>query len=323
MISLQQTARSNCLRHLNQNGGSVLTFLFRSSLTLALLIVATTPVCAEVTVTDDAGRVVQLQAPAQRIVSLAPHATELLFAAGAGRHMVGVSAYSDFPEAARHLPQVSGGMRLDLERILALQPDLIVGWQSGNNRADLEKLNTLGIPVFLAEPRSLDAIPDTLLRLGRLAGSEQEAKTAAAAYRDTLTQLRTTYQDRRPVRVFFEISVQPLMTLNHAHLVSDVLTTCGGRNVFAESDLIAPQVSVEAVMLQDPDVILFSNELGTTDQQRDWWQERAALRAVGAGRLYAVPAQLVLRQTPRVLQGARRMCEDLDAARTSLAREHM
>jgi iron complex transport system substrate-binding protein len=300
---------------------SMLTSVHRCLTTLLTLAVVTMPVQAQLVVPDDTGQVVCLPAPARRIVSLAPHATELLFAAGAGKRVVGVSAFSDYPDEARDLPRVSGGMQLDMERILALQPDLVVGWQSGNTRADLEKLAALGIPVFLAEPQRLDAIPDTLLRLGRLAGSEPAAVAAASAYREALTRLRSAYQDRRPVRVFFEIGVQPLMTLNHAHLVSDLLALCGGRNVFAASNLIAPEVSVEAVLLQDPDVILFSDELGTVAGMRDWWQERAALRAVRAGRVYAVPAELVLRQTPRVLQGARRVCADLDAARVSLARE--
>ena len=290
---------------------------------VALLTLATaaTPVRAEVVVTDDVGRVVRLHAPARRIVSLAPHATELLFAAGAGRRVVGVSAFSDYPDAARSLPQVSGGMRLDMERILALKPDLAVGWQTGNTRADLEKLAALGIPVFFAEPKRLDAVPQTLLRLGHLAGSEREAESAAAAYRNELARLRARYRERRPVRVFFEISMQPLMTLNHAHLASDVLALCGGSNVFAAFDLIAPEVSVEAVMLQDPDAILFSDELGTADDMRDWWRERVSLRAVRAKRVYVVPASLVLRQSPRVLQGAQHVCEALDAARVSLASE--
>jgi len=296
-------------------------FLHHGIATLITLAVWANPAYADVVVTDDTGRVVRLHAPAQRIVSLAPHATELLFAAGAGTRVVGVSAFSDYPDAARRLPQVSGGMRLDIERILALQPDLVVGWQTGNPHADLEKLTSLGIPVFFAEPQRLGAIPDTLQRLGRLAGSEREAISAAAAYRDALAQLRRVYRDRRPVRVFFEIGLQPLMTLSNAHLTNDLLALCGGRNVFAASELIAPEVSVEAVMLQDPDAILFSDELGTVDGMRDWWRERVALRAVRAGRVYAVPADLVLRQTPRVLQGVQHVCTALDAARTSLARE--
>jgi len=282
---------------------------------------AAMPVLADVVVTDDTGKVVRLRTPAQRIVSLAPHATELLFAAGAGRRVVGVSAFSDYPDAARDLPQVSGGMRLDMERILALKPDLAVGWQTGNTRADLEKLAALGIPVFFAEPKRLDVVPVTLLHLGHLAGSEREAEVAAAAYRNELARLRVRYRERRPVRVFFEISMQPLMTLNQAHLTSDLLALCGGHNVFAASSLIAPEVSVESVMLQDPDAILFSDELGTAEGVRDWWSERVALRAVRAGRVYVVPATLVLRQSPRVLQGAQHVCDALDAARTSLERE--
>lgn len=288
---------------------------------LLTLAAAATSVHAEVVVTDDAGQLVRLHAPAQRIVSLAPHATELLFAAGAGRRVVGVSAFSDYPQAARSLPQVSGGMRLDMERILALKPDLAVGWRTGNTRADLDKLAALGIPVYFAEPQRLDAVPETLLRLGLLAGSEREAETAAAAYREELARLRARYRERRPVRVFFQISLQPLMTLNHAHLTSDLLALCGGRNVFATYDLIAPEVSVEAVMLQDPDAILFSDELGTADGLRDWWSQRVSLRAVRAKRVYLVPATLVLRQSPRVLQGVQHVCEALDAARASLASE--
>ena len=292
----------------------------RVGMLLALAVLAA-PVCAELVVTDDAGKLVRLSMPAQRVVSLAPHATELLFAAGAGARVVGVSAYSDYPQAARSLPQLSGGMRLDMERILALRPDLAGAWQSGITRADLEKLAAFGIPVFFAEPQRLNAVPDTLIRLGRLTGSESQAQAAAARYREELVSLRARYRDRTPVRVFFVIGMQPLMTLSHAHLASDVLALCGARNVFAASDLLAPEVGMEAVMLQDPDVILFSDELGTADDVRDWWRERAALRAVRANRIYSVPAELVLRQTPRVLQGVRHTCEALDAARASLAAE--
>jgi iron complex transport system substrate-binding protein len=282
---------------------------------------AVTAVHAEVVVTDDAGRIVRLREPAKRIVSLAPHATELLFAAGAGARVVGVSAFSDYPQAARNLPLLSGGVRMDIERILALRPNLAVGWQSGNARADLEKLAAFGIPVFFAEPQRLDAVPDTLIRLGRLAGSDVAAQATAARYRKELSRLRVSYRDRRPVRVFFEIAMQPLMTLSQAHLASDVLALCGGRNVFAGSDLLAPEVSAEAVLLQDPDVILFSDELGTVEDVRDWWRERVALRAVRAKRVYSIPGELVLRQTPRVLQGAQHTCAALDTARASLDAE--
>ena len=279
------------------------------------------PARADITVTDDAGRILRLLAPAQRIVSLAPHATELLFAAGAGDHIVGVSAFSDYPQAAQALPQISGGVRMDIERIVALKPDLAIGWLGGNARSDLDKLQSLGIPVFIAEPRRLDALPDTLVNLGRLAGTQETAQHAADKYKAKLARLRGQYHNRRPLRVFFEIAMQPLMTLNYEHLANDVLALCGGRNIFAASDLIAPDVSIESVALEEPDAILFSDSLGTVKAMRRWWSEHADLAAVRAGRVYSFPAAQTLRQTPRVLDGARQVCEALDAARASLNHE--
>jgi len=273
---------------------------------------------ADLTVTDDAGRTLRLPGPAQRIVSLAPHATELLFAAGAGDHVVGVSAFSDYPEAARLLPQISGGVRMDIERVVALKPDLAIGWLGGNARSDLDKIQSFGIPVFIAEPRKLDALPNTLINIGRLAGTQATAQRAARAYRAKLAQLRAQYRGRRPVRVFVEIATQPLITLNYKHLVNDVLALCGGRNIFAAADLIAPDVSIESVVLEEPDAILFSDELGTVKAMRRWWSEQADLAAARAGRVYSFPAALTLRQTPRVLDGARQVCTTLDAVRASL-----
>jgi iron complex transport system substrate-binding protein len=288
---------------------------------LALACLGTVPVRADITVTDDAGRTLSLRAPAQRIVSLSPHATELLFAAGAGDHVVGVSAFSDYPEAALALPHISGGVRMDIERVVALKPDLAIGWLGGNARSDLDKIQSFGIPVFIAEPHKLDALPNTLINIGRLAGTQATASRAANAYKAKLAKLRAQYRNRRPVRVFVDIATQPLITLNYEHLVNDVLALCGGRNIFAAANLIAPDVSVESVVLEDPDAILFSDSLGTVKGMRRWWSEHADLAAVRAGRVYSFPAALTLRQTPRVLDGARQVCVTLDAVRASLGRE--
>lgn len=274
---------------------------------------------AATTVTDDAGQALTLAGPAQRIVSLAPHATELLFAAGAGERVVGVSAFSDYPPLVRVLPQVSGGVRLDIEQVLALRPDLAVGWSSGNAGSDLDALRRLGIPVFIAEPKKLDDLPATLLSLGQVTGHEAEAQAAAEQYRARLAKLRADYRDRTPVRVFVMISAQPLMTLNHAHLFQDVLRLCGGRNIFAARDTLAPTVSYESVLIEEPDVILFSSSLGSETALRDWWRDRVGLRAVREGRVYSMPADTTLRQTPRVLDGAAKVCAALDAARQSRA----
>lgn len=281
--------------------------------------VATLPARATITVTDDAGQTLTLAAPARRIVSLAPHATELLFAAGASDRMVGVSAFSNYPDVARVLPQISGGVRLDIEQVLALKPELAVGWQGGNAASDLDALRRFGIPVFIAEPKTLDDLPVTLVNLGRITGHETEAQAAAEQYRARLAKLRADYADRKPVRVFVMIHAQPLMTLNHAHLMQDVLRLCGGRNIFAARDTLAPTVSYESVLVEDPDVIVFSSSLGSETELRDWWRARADLRAVRSGQLYSMPADITLRQTPRVLDGARKVCEALDAARQTLS----
>jgi len=287
----------------------------------ALMVLSLTPVQAEITVIDDAGRSLHLPVPAQRIVSLAPHATELLFTAGAGKQVVGVAAFSDYPKEALALPKVSGGVRMDIERIAALRPDLAIGWLGGNARADLDKIQSLGIPVFIAEPRHLDALAETLIKLGQVAGTSGEARRAARDYRANLARLREQYRNRRPVRVFLEIAEQPLTTLNYMHLSNDVLNLCGGRNIFAAAELIAPDISIESVVLEDPDVILFSDALGTVKDVTAWWHERTEPRAVRAQRVYSFPAELLLRQTPRVLDGARDVCAALDTARSSLQRE--
>lgn len=294
------------------------------AIVLAVLLLAgmgAATVRADITVTDDAGRTLRLRTPAQRIVSLSPHATELLFAAGAGDHVVGVSAFSDYPPAAQALPQISGGVRMDIERVVALKPDLAIGWLGGNARSDLDKIQSFGIPVFIAEPRHLDELPRTLVNIGRLAGTKATAQRAASAYKAKLARLRAQYHDRRPVRVFVEIATQPLITLNYEHLVNDVLALCGGRNIFAASNLIAPDVSVESVVLEDPDAILFSDSLGTVKGMSRWWSDHADMAAVRAERIYSFPAELTLRQTPRVLDGASQVCATLDVVRASLDRD--
>jgi len=283
---------------------------------LALLLTWIPASDAAITVTDDAGRTLTLTAPARRIVSLAPHATELLFAAGAGQQVVGVSAYSNFPESVNELPKVSNGLRLDMERLLALQPDLVVGWRSGNARRDLEALASFGIPVFIAEPQRLMDLPVTLVNLGRLAGTGPEATRAAIAFRSGIARLREQNREKPVLRAFLQVSVQPLMTLSYRHMAHDVLTLCGARNIFAASETVAPDVSLESVLLEDPDLILFSDSLGDERALRQWWKERIDLRAVRQGQLYSVPADLLLRQTPRLLQGAERVCAALDQARS-------
>lgn len=251
--------------------------------------------------------------PARRIISLAPHTTELLFAAGAGDRLVGTVEYSDYPPAARAIPRVGDIAGIDLERLVALRPDLVVAWQSGNPPELLQRIEQFGIPVYITEPRTPEAIADTLLALGRLAGTEQAARRAAADFSEGLSALRAQYRDRRSMTVFFQISDRPLMTVNGEQMISAVLRLCGGRNVFTDLAVLAPAVDVEAVLAANPEVILASGP-----QSEEWlneWRRWPQLRAVRRGQLFSIPEDWVARPGPRILLGARRICEDLDRAR--------
>jgi iron complex transport system substrate-binding protein len=270
---------------------------------------------AEIVVTDDLGERVALAAPARRIVSLAPHVTELLFAAGAGPKVVGAVEYSDYPPEARAIRRVGGYERLDFEAILALKPDLVVGWESGNGLDNLQRLRQLGLAVFASQPGALPELGATLEKLGALTGTPAAAGRAAAEYRARLAAIRARHAGRGEVSVFYEIWNQPLMTVNDAHLISDVIRLCGGRNVFGGLRALAPTVNAEDVVRADPEAIVAS---GAGDGRPEWldeWQRWPRLTAVARGNLYVVPPELIQRATPRVLQGAERLCAALDEAR--------
>ena len=240
---------------------------------LLALVLAVLPafVGAAVTVVDDVGRTVSLAQPARRVVGLAPHVTELLFAAGGGARVVGAVDYSDYPEAAKKLPQVGSYNKLDFERVLALKPDLLVVWHSGNPARQVEQLERLGIPVFHSEPVRLDGIGDSLLRLGRLLGTERAAQAAAQDYHARIAALKARYAGRPPVTVFYQVWPKPLYTLNDDHIAGDMLRLCGGRNLFGSLKTIAPVVGVEAVVEADPEVILVGARANPADTGGKIW----------------------------------------------------
>lgn len=274
-------------------------------------------VWAGISVTDARGVVVSLEHPATRIISLAPHVTELLFAAGAGASIVGAMEYSDYPEEALQIPRIGSSSRLDLERIVALKPDLIVAWQSGNAAGDIRHLEELGYAVFVTEPRRLESIGENIKQLGELAGTAVTATATAASYLEELAALRAAYAGRRPVSVYFQIWNQPLMTINGEHIINDIITLCGGQNVFADIGQLAPAISTESILAKNPDVIIVPTAGGGPDSEMDSWRKWPELKAIRQHHLYTVDRNLVARQTPRILAGIRQVCDRLDAARRS------
>jgi iron complex transport system substrate-binding protein len=287
--------------------------------TLACVLMLATLTAHALTVTDDRGAAVTLpHGPAQRIVSLAPHITELLFAAGAGAQVVGTVAYSDYPEAARRLPQVGDVNALDLERIVALKPDLVIVWLSGSPRSQLDVLGALGVPIYYNEPRSLDDIGRSIERLGELAGTRAAAQAAAAAFESRLARLRASYRGRARVSVFHQVWDQPLMTVNDDSLISQVLALCGGRNIFGQVRALVPHVSIEAVLDADPEVIGAAAGEGATsppDAGLGLWFGWPKMKAIARGNLYVADADRITRHTPRILDAAEQVCAALDAAR--------
>ena len=262
--------------------------------------------------TDDRGRSIRLEHFARRIISLSPNITELVYAAGAGDRLVGVSSRSDYPAAAKSVAEIGDAAGLDLERIVMLQPDLVIAWRSGN-AVDIDKLEKLDLPVFVTEATRLEDIPRLLRLTGQLAATATLAEAAARAYETELQQIQRNYAGRQQVSVFLLIWHQPLMTVNGSHIISDIINLCGGVNIFASASTLAPVISAESLLQADPQAIISGvlPESGVGEL----WQQFPQIRAVKNKHLFFVHPDLLHRQTPRILQAVKAVCEQLDRVR--------
>ena len=271
---------------------------------------------AEIVVRDDAGNDVHLNTPARRIVTLAPHSAESLYAAGAGAYLVGTVDYSDYPPAARKVPRIGGYSRLDLEAIVALKPDLVIAWQSGNAAVQVDKLRALGLTIFITQPNLMADVAHQLEQLGQLAGTEKTANAAASAFRLRQEALRTANAGKPKVRVFYQIWKNPLVTVGGPQIITDAIHLCGGENIFGQLARMAPTVSVEAVLEADPEVIIAT---GMGDARPEWlhdWDKWTRMTAVRRGNLFHINPDIMQRHTPRILDGAEQLCAHLDVARS-------
>lgn len=266
-------------------------------------------------VTDDLAREVCLEAPAERIIALSPSLTELAYAAGAGEALVGAVSFSDYPPEAEALPRVGSYNRLDIEAILALEPDLVLAWNGGSPQTQLDQLSALGLPVYYSDAQDFAAIAYTIERLGQLSGQQSQANSEAQRVRDGVATLEQRYKDAAPVSVFYQIWEKPLMTINGEHWISRSLTLCGGVNQFADADALVPRPSIENVLAGDPEAIITG---GLGEPESEWldsWQRFTQLSAVQHDNLLVIDPDLVHRATPRLLEGTRQLCELLDDVR--------
>lgn len=274
---------------------------------LGLLIASLPALGKEITLQQADGSQLILDRPATTIITLSPHLAELAFAAGVGERLIATVEHSNYPAAAAGLPRVGDAFRLDLERIVNLKPDLLIAWQSGNPALAVDRLQELGLTTWVIEIRQPEEIASTLQQMGAAGGQAQAGQAAAEQTRSRLQEIRQAGIGKPRVRYFYQVAAQPLFTLNGQHLVSQSLALCGGENIYADEAALAPQISLESVILLDPEV-MFAPAVEGHDQPLAAWQQWPRLQAVKNQRLYNLPADEISRASSRMLEAVATAC---------------
>jgi iron complex transport system substrate-binding protein len=262
-------------------------------------------------VVDGAGRAVDLSQPARRVVTLTPHATELIYALGAGDALVGTVDNSDYPAPALNVPHIGNGMAPDLERIVSVHPDLVVIWGPQLNSRSIQRLLKSNIKVYVSDPHTLNDIGDDMTKLGALLGADAAASIQKQHWQAGLLALSERYSQRLPVTVFYQAWPHPLYTVNDHQVIGAAIRLCGGTNLFGKLKALAPIVDIEAVIAANPDVIVATGNA----TQLDLWQSFPSLKAVQRQHAIALHPDLLSRPTPRMLSGITELCETIDQAR--------
>jgi len=266
-------------------------------------------------VTDYLGNVITFDKPVESIIALAPHIVENVYSAGAGDLLVAAVAYSNYPEAAKRLPQVGSYNVINYEAIIQLNPDLIIVWESGHNKSSLDRLSELGFQVYTDQPKALNDVTKSIRDIGVLTQRQPQAEKAIKLFLQQLAEIKQQYSDTTNVSVFYQVWDQPLQTINGQHIISNALKVCGGDNIYADEAAFAPVINIESILERDPQAIIAS---GMADERPDWlddWKKWPQLTAVQQDNLLFVPPDLIQRHTVRILQGIRQICEQLSAVR--------
>lgn len=287
----------------------------RKLLTTLLTAVCLPAFAESVSLQDDRGITITLQQPAKRIISLAPHITENLFAIGSGQLIVGVTSYNNYPAEANDIELVGTYKDFDIEKIISLKPDIVIGWVSGNPEAQIKRIERFDVPVFLSEPRTFEGIARELTRFGILTGRTTQATQVAELFLGKIRQLRESNTNQTPLSVFYQIWDNPMITLNGEHLISRLIEACGGRNIFSDQKQLAPRISEEAVIDRDPQVIIASGMGHERPPWLDEWLRFDFLDAVRNTNLFHIHPDLIERHTIRVADGMREICAKLQEAR--------
>jgi iron complex transport system substrate-binding protein len=293
----------------------------KTILSCALIFLITKPLWA-LTVVDDEHNKIELAKPAKRVITLAPSLTEMIFEIGAQDRLVGTVQHSNFPEAAKRKPRIGNHERFVMERVVSMQPDLVIAWASANNARQLQQLETLKIPVYRSEPRSLSDISKTITNLGILTGHQVEADKLAGEFNRRLEKLRESNSSKPRLKTFYQVWHQPVYTVNGEHVISKIMNLCGLVNIFAEAKVLAPKVTVESVIKHNPDIIIASGMARAQPEWLDKWRKWPAIHAVANNNLFFIDPDLIQRQSTRILDAAEIMCQQADQARIKRLKRH-
>ncbi len=270
---------------------------------------------AELAITDDVGSEVILVKPAQRVITLAPHLTELVFAIDQGDKLVGVMSFSNYPEAAKKIPRIGSHNTISYESIAKIQPDLILAWGSGNGSEVINKLKSLGFSVYVSEPNKLEGVAATIRKLGILLDAKDKGENEANKFINRLSQLKENYSNRQKISVFYQMSDNPIMTLSGRHLISDVIELCGGFNIFSKAIPIALKVSLESLVRSDPQVVIAGTKKENEEKWLSEWANRSSMKAVKNKQVYFIDPDLLIRHGPRIIEGTEKICNYLERSR--------
>jgi iron complex transport system substrate-binding protein len=290
-----------------------LMFLVELMISLCLLELAG---ASELSAVDDSGTKISLHSPATRIIAMSPDLTEVVFELGAGHKLVGVDEYSNYPSQASEITRVNSSASANFELIVSLEPDLVLVWKTGNGARTISRLRDLGLPVFVVETQRVADIPALYQRLGILLDQKALATQLAEKFLHEIDVIRQSSHSQPEITVFYEIWDDPLMTLSGQHMVSDAISTCGGKNIFEDMVPIAPLVSLESVVAADPQVIITSGSIEGLQNWRSRWARWGGMTAVEKQHLYMIAPDLLLRQSGRLIEGIRSLCEKMLEARS-------
>jgi iron complex transport system substrate-binding protein len=269
---------------------------------------------ADITLPQADGETLSLPAPAKRIITLAPNLAELVFAAGAGDRLKAVVEYSNFPAQVAEIPRVGDAFRIDLERIIELEPDLVIAWTSGNPQTALQKLERLGITVWQVEITRPEEIASVVESISVAAATESRGLPVAQRLQSRLEQLKQANRGKPAVEYFYQIAARPLYTISGQHIISRSLEICGGRNVFSKLPTLASQISRESVILADPQAMI-APQVDGDPPELDVWQDWPQLQAVQNRNMLYLPADEINQATPRLLDSIDLACKLLDKVR--------